>query len=231
VIAQRRIDAQNPDKTRLFEFGRHTVTRRRHCGLGRLEPFTFLGFVFVCVKARRGAFQLQRKSRGDRMRAALQEIKFELRERMHDSIPSQGRWLRAVVAGYFAYHAVPTNSRALETFRYHVTDLWRRALRRRSQKYCTTWERMTKPLQNGCRHPYPPPAAGRRFAVNNPRPEPVRELRAGICAGALSNERPYRYRAPKAKRPFWRSASHAGPRWAEARGRPPGGSRRLRRQF
>ena len=32
------------------------------------------------------------------------------------------------MTGYFAYHAVPTNSRALDAFRYHVTDLWRRSL-------------------------------------------------------------------------------------------------------
>ena len=36
--------------------------------------------------------------------------------------------------GYFNYHAVPTNARALHAFRHHVIDLWRRALRRRSQK-------------------------------------------------------------------------------------------------
>jgi len=28
-----------------------------------------------------------------------------------------------VVTGFFAYHAVPTNSRALHTFRHRVTDL------------------------------------------------------------------------------------------------------------
>ena len=42
---------------------------------------------------------------------------------MHQSIPVQGRWLRRVVGGYFNYHAVPTNARALDAFRHHVTDL------------------------------------------------------------------------------------------------------------
>ena len=36
-------------------------------------------------------------------------IKDELRQRMHQPIPEQGRWLRQVVRGYFNYHAVPTN--------------------------------------------------------------------------------------------------------------------------
>jgi RNA-directed DNA polymerase len=161
------------EKTRLLEFGRFAAARRKRHGLGKPETFAFLGFVFICGKSRRGAFQLQRKTRGDRMRATLQEIKSHLRVRMHDAIPAQGRWLRTVVAGYFAYHAVPTNSRALGAFRYHVTDLWRRTLRRRSQKDNMTWERMTKiaaawlPLPR-ILHPWP----DQRFSVKHPRWEP-----------------------------------------------------------
>jgi hypothetical protein len=132
------------DKTRLLEFGRFAAARRTQRGLGKPETFTFLGFIFICGKTRRGAFQLLRKTRGDRMMARLKEIKAQLRARMHDAISEQGKWLKAVITGYFAYHAVPTNLRALRAFRYHVTDLWRRTLRRRSQKDGLTWERMTK---------------------------------------------------------------------------------------
>jgi RNA-directed DNA polymerase len=42
-------------------------------------------------------------------------------------------------AGYFADHAVATNARALSMFRCQVIDLWRRALRRRSQEDRTSW--------------------------------------------------------------------------------------------
>src|SRR5215470_14431227 len=52
-----------------------------------------------------------RKTRRDRMQAKLQEIKTELRRRMHQTIPDQGHWLKQVVTGHFAYYAVPTNSR------------------------------------------------------------------------------------------------------------------------
>ena len=65
---------------------------------------------------------------GKRMKVALRRIKVQLRHRMHASIPEQGRWLQAVVRGYFAYHAVPTNARALGAFRHYVIDLWRRTL-------------------------------------------------------------------------------------------------------
>ena len=122
----------HPDKTRLIEFGRHAAAGRARRGLGKPETFTFLGFTFVCGKSRRGRFLVERKTRRDRMRAKLREIKEEMRRRRHQPIPAQGKWLRQVVTGFFAYHGVPTNGRALAAFRYHILDLWRRALRRRS---------------------------------------------------------------------------------------------------
>ena len=43
------------------------------------------------------------------MRAKLQEVKTELRQPIHLSIPEQGRWLGSVVRGYCSYHGVPGN--------------------------------------------------------------------------------------------------------------------------
>lgn len=88
------------EKTRLLEFGRVAAARRKRRGLGKPETFTFLGFIFICGKSRSGAFQLLRKTRGDRMMARLKEIKAQLRERMHDAIPEQGKWLRAVLIAH-----------------------------------------------------------------------------------------------------------------------------------
>jgi len=160
----------HPEKTRLIEFGRRAAVDRKERGVSRPETFTFLGFTHICGKSRRGLFQLQRKTRRDRMRAKLQEIKVELRRRMHQTVPVQGHWLRQVVTGHFAYYAVPTNSRALSAFRHYVTDLWRRTLRRRSQKDGFTWERMTKLTDSWLSpprilHPWP----DQRFAVKHPR--------------------------------------------------------------
>ena len=134
----------HPDKTRLIEFGCFAAVDRKRRGLGKPETFAFLGFNFICGKSRQGSFQLHRKTRRDRMRAKLKDIKAELRRRMHQPIPSQGRRLKQIATGHFAYYAVPTNSRALSAFRHYVTDLWRRSLRRRSQKDGLTWERVTK---------------------------------------------------------------------------------------
>jgi RNA-directed DNA polymerase len=175
----------HPDKTRLIEFGRLAAARRRPRGLGKPETFAFLGFTFICGKSRSGKFLLKRKSRSDRVQAKLAEVKEELRHRRHQPIPEQGRWLAHVVAGFFNYHAVPTNFAALQAFRDHVRDLWQRSLRRRGQRDNTTYERMKK-LANDwlprprILHPWPRD----RFAVKHPRWEPY----AGIppvrfCAG------------------------------------------------
>ncbi|MFD1981851.1 group II intron reverse transcriptase/maturase [Mesorhizobium newzealandense] len=160
----------HPDKTRLIEFGRFAAANRKRRGLGKPETFMFLGFTFICGKSRSGRFQLQRKTRGDRMRTKLRNIKEELWRRMHWPIPEQGKWLRQIVSGHFAYFAVPTNARALAAFRHHVEELWRRTLRRRSQKDGFTWGRTTKVTEHWLPkprilHPWPDV----RFAVTHPR--------------------------------------------------------------
>ena len=175
----------HPDKTRLIEFGRFAAANRAKRGLSKPETFNFLGFTFICGKSRAGKFQIRRKSRGDRMRAKLLEIKETLRERMHQSIPSQGKWLAQVISGYYNYFAVPTNGHALAAFRYHIIALWRRTLRRRSQKDDTTWKRIFQLADDwlpkpSILHPWP----NLRFTVKHPRWEPY----AGIppvrfCAG------------------------------------------------
>jgi RNA-directed DNA polymerase len=163
----------HPEKTRLIEFGRFAARDRESRGMGKPETFNFLGFTHICSRSRRGVFQLKRQTRRDRMRARLRAIKEELRRRMHESIPLQGKWLGQVVRGYFAYHAVPTNSRCLGTFRHYVVDLWRRSLVQRSQRDRTTWNRMATlaaeflPLPR-ILHPWP----SVRFAVKHPRWEP-----------------------------------------------------------
>ncbi len=167
----------HPDKTRLIEFGRHAADRRAQRGLGKPETFQFLGFTHICGKSRQGRFLLQRKSRRDRMRAKLKAIKQELKRRMHQPIPIQGKWLGQVVKGWFNYHAVPTNSRALNAFRFHVTNIWRQTLRRRSQKGDITWERITRLAndwlpQAKILHPWPQ----QRFAVRHPRWEPYARI-------------------------------------------------------
>jgi group II intron reverse transcriptase/maturase len=160
----------HPDKTRLIEFGRYAAVGRERRGLGKPETFNFLGFTFICGRSRRGNFLLKRKSRRDRVKAKLKEIKAELRQRMHWPIPEQGSWLAQVIRGFFNYHAVPTNIAALGKFRHQVIRHWLRTLRRRSQTDDTPWARMEKLAKDFLPTPkilHPWPAV--RFAAKHPR--------------------------------------------------------------
>jgi len=69
--------------------------------------------------------------------------------------------LRSVVQGFFNYHAVPGNLRALRAFRTLINRAWLRALRRRSQKgQKLNWSRMKRLIATWIPtakvlHPYP----------------------------------------------------------------------------
>jgi group II intron reverse transcriptase/maturase len=163
----------HPEKTRLIEFGRFAAENRVRRGLCKPETFDFLGFKHICGRSRTGHFQLKRKSRRDRMRVKLRALKMELTRRRHDPIPMQGRWLAQVVRGYFAYHAVPTNSPSLGAFLHHVRWIWLRTLRRRGQRGRMTWARFNQLAAASLPfprilHPWP----DSRFRVTHPRWKP-----------------------------------------------------------
>jgi RNA-directed DNA polymerase len=151
----------HPEKTRLLEFGPFAADNRRGRGLGKPEPFNFLGFTHICGRKRsNGRFTVLRQTIRKRLQAKLQEVKTELRRRMHRPIREQGAWLRSVVGGHVRYYGVPMNTPALCTFRHHVGWLWLRTLRRRGQRHRLTWARMQRlivrwlPPARVC-HPYP----------------------------------------------------------------------------
>src|SRR5271169_4072830 len=160
----------HPDKTRLIEFGRFAEQNRKRRGEGKPETFDFLGFTHISGKNGKGYFTVRRTTIRKRMRKKLQQIKQQLRKRMHDPVPQTGEWLKSVVQGYFNYHAVPGNLDSLGTFRDRVLRLWGQALRRRSQKSKSTWARRLALAERWLPRPrvlHPYPAA--RFAASHPR--------------------------------------------------------------
>jgi RNA-directed DNA polymerase len=165
----------HPDKTRLLEFGRYAEQRRGKRGQGKPETFDFLGFTHISAKTRSGKFQLRRQTMRKRMRERLKAVKAELKRRRHQPIKEQGQWIGSVVRGYFAYHAVPTNIRALQAFREQVEWHWLRALRRRSQRHSLDWKRMRRLSERWLPkprilHPWP----SERFGVRTRGKSPVR---------------------------------------------------------
>jgi group II intron reverse transcriptase/maturase len=154
------------EKTRLIEFGRHAARDRQRSGQKRPDTFVFLGFRHICGKNRKGGFTILRKTVGKRLRKSLKKFREQLRRRRHDPLPEQGKWIRAVVQGYFNYNAVPGNSNVLNSFRTAVNRAWRRSLKRRSQKNQLTWERFNRYVRRwipSVRILHPPPFM--RFSV------------------------------------------------------------------
>ena len=118
----------HPDKTRLIRFGRFAHRDcRRFDGRKKPETFNFLGLSHACGVNRGGKFMVRRTTMRKRLTAKLHEVKAELQRRMHQPVAEQGSWLRSVVRGYFAYHAVPGNWKALGAFRTQCTRLWYRS--------------------------------------------------------------------------------------------------------
>jgi RNA-directed DNA polymerase len=175
----------HPGKTRLIEFGRHAAENRRGRGLGKPEPFDFLGFTHICGRTRKGWFQLRRQSRRDRLRAHLRAIRESLWVNRHAPIDEQGSWLKHAMTGWFAYHAVPTNGPSLVLFRSTVRWHWRRALRRRGQRDKTSWAAINRLADRWLPkvrilHPWP----NQRYAVTHPRWEPDALIgHVRFCAG------------------------------------------------
>ena len=133
----------HPEKTRLLAFGPFAVQTRKQWGEGKPETFNFLGFTHICGKKRsNGRFTVLRQTIRKRLQAKLNEVKAELRRRMHQPIPEVGQWLRSVVDGHNRYYGVPMNEPALHLFRIQVGRLWHRTLSRRSQNGRISWDRM-----------------------------------------------------------------------------------------
>lgn len=150
----------HPEKTRILEFGKFASKSRLERGKRKPETFEFLGFTHICGKDRRGVYQLLRRTSRKRMTRKLQELKAQLRERMHHQIPEVGKWLHTVVRGHNQYFGVPFNLRSLRAFRNRLIRFWYMTLRRRSQKSTLTWDKMYKlakrwlPLPK-ITHPFP----------------------------------------------------------------------------
>ena len=89
----------NPDKTRLIEFGRHAAVDVLAEGSASRRPSTSWASRFICGRSRSGKFLIKRKSRRDRMRTKLKEIKEEMQRRRHQPIPEQGGLAGAGRAG------------------------------------------------------------------------------------------------------------------------------------
>jgi RNA-directed DNA polymerase len=143
----------HPEKTRVIRFGRYARKDSKRGGRMRPETFDFLGFTHIAGEARQGGFQLQRRTSRKKRAAKLSTLREEMRGRMHDPPAVQHRWLSSVIRGHCNYYGVPTNARALVSFRRQVEQAWHRCLQRRSQRARWSVEKLKR---FEARFPLPP---------------------------------------------------------------------------
>jgi len=155
--------ALHPEKTRLVDFrrpGGAPPSDEDDDDRGAPTSFDLLGFTHHWARSRQGRSVVMLKTAKKRFGRSLHRIAQWCRKYRHTAVRQQWKMLVAKLRGHFNYYGVPLNCAALNTFRYSVSWLWYRALRRRSQKTRLTWERMRRLvlryLPTACiTHPYP----------------------------------------------------------------------------
>lgn len=137
----------HPEKTRLVEFRR--PDRRPPPGDGgagdRPGTFDFLGFTHHWGLSRRSKWIVKQRTAGDRFRRSLKRIVAWCKQHRHAPVRLQWKALSAKLRGHFGYFGITGNLRALERFRLHVEESWRKWLGRRSLRARITygrWDRM-----------------------------------------------------------------------------------------
>jgi RNA-directed DNA polymerase len=152
----------HPEKTRLVEFRRPTHRPPPPDGDGgrdRPGTFDFLGFTHHWGLSRRGKWIVKQRTARERFSRSLKRIAAWCKQSMHESVRWQWQTLSAKLRGHYGYFGITGNQRALECFKLHVREIWRRWLGRRSRSIRMTYERMDRLLE---RYALPPPRIVRR---------------------------------------------------------------------
>lgn len=123
--------------------------------------FDFLGFTLHWKRTRNGkVWRVALKTRGARLRRAINAVVEWCRSHRHDPIEEQHRALTRKLVGHYNYFGVNGNSRSLKALRCAAERAWHKWLDRRSQRARMHWGRFNELLLA-----YPLPAATIRVQI------------------------------------------------------------------
>jgi RNA-directed DNA polymerase len=128
----------HPDKTRLLPFSRPPRDQKEGKGP---ETFDFLGFTLYWRRSRSGRWVPGLKTRTARLRRAITAVADFCRRHRHKPVKEQHAGLKRRLVGHFNYFGVNGNVRSLQMLVEETKHVWRKWLRRRSQRTRLTWER------------------------------------------------------------------------------------------
>lgn len=130
----------HPEKTVLVRFQQPTSKGKIK---EEINTFDFLGFTHYWARTLRGYWVIKRKTMGKRLRRFMKAIWQWCRENRHEPLKEQYRALRSKLRGYYQYHGIRCNYKALETVFEHTLYAWRYWLSRRSHKSYINLEKFT----------------------------------------------------------------------------------------
>jgi len=148
----------HPEKTRLIDF-RPPFER---VGVVSTLPttFTFLGFIHVWGRSRKGKPTMWQRTAKDRLARTLKAINQQCRQMRTWPMAEQQRRLCRMLQGHFAYFGITGNYRRLAAVLHQTRRLWRKWLSRRSWKSSVSWVRF---MQLVAQHPLPAPRIVHRY--------------------------------------------------------------------
>jgi hypothetical protein len=127
----------HPDKTKLVSFKR---PEKDSSGGGRQGTIDFLGFTMYWRRSRWGNWRVAFRTRGARLRGAMQRLNEWCRDHRHQSLTEQHRTLKSKLVGHYNYYGVNGNLDALEKLRFQAERFWFKWTNRRSQRRSYKWE-------------------------------------------------------------------------------------------
>jgi RNA-directed DNA polymerase len=128
----------HPEKTRLLDFRRPSITR----GEGRSPAaFDFLGFCWYFQRTRTGSWAVRCKTRRARLARAIRRVHEWCRRNRHLPLREQHAALVRRLQGHINYFGVNGNIASLKRLVHQVRRSWFKWLNRRSQRARLTWER------------------------------------------------------------------------------------------
>ena len=143
----------HPEKTKIVDFnfqGRAQKKRAQE----RALSFTFLGFIHLWGRSRRGKAHVLQLTAKKSFANGLAKVTQYCKRFRHKPLPDQWNKLCQMVRGHYAYFGITGNSRRLRNYVHQVARIWRKALSRRTRNGHINWDKFRQIL---ARYPMPKP--------------------------------------------------------------------------
>ncbi len=153
----------NLDKTLTVDFRFKRPDGKRHVAT-EATSFTFLGFLHVWGKSRRGKNVVYQRTAKDRYARALRSIHLWCRKNRHWPLVKQHAMLTKKMRGHYAYYGITGNGKRLRWYAHQVQRIWRYWLTRRTRGWRLRWDRFQRILD---RYPLPNPTIVHQYTVTS----------------------------------------------------------------